>query len=115
LEQGEWAVSDFECIELENVDSVSVVKFKDKRVMDPTRIEKLGRELDIVAGSDQGKKLRVDFDNVKFISSAAISKLVVFEKRVRANGGKLRLSNLRPEVRDVFNMARLDSVFEIEE
>lgn len=108
-------MSEFECIELENVDSVSVVKFKDKRVMDPTRIEKLGKELELVAGSDQGKKLRVDFDNVKFISSAAISKLVVFEKRVRANGGNLRLSNLRPEVRDVFSLARLDTVFDIED
>ncbi len=114
MEQGE-NVSEFECIELEAVDSTSVVKFKDQRVMDPARIEKLGKELEMVAGSPQGKKLTVDFDNVKFISSAAISKLVVLEKRVRANGGKLRLSNLRPEVRDVFSLARLDTVFDIEE
>ena len=108
-------MSQFECIELEAAGSASVVKFKDKRVMDPARIEMLGKELEMVAGSPQGQKLTVDFDNVKFISSAAISKLVVLEKRIRANGGKLRLSNLRPEVRDVFSMARLDSVFDIDD
>lgn len=105
----------FECIELEAFESDAVIKFKDKRVTDASRIEILGKELEQIAKDDGNQQLRVDFDNVKFISSAAISKLVVFEKRIRANGGRLSLSNLKPEVRDVFRLTKLDSVFEIED
>ncbi len=104
----------FECLEVESIDSESVVKIRDKRVSDPVRVEQLGKELESIAASE-AKDLKIDFDNVKFLSSAALSKLVVFEKRLRARGGTLRLSNLRPEVRDVFNLTRLDSVFHIED
>ena len=85
----------FECIDLENVESVAVVKFKDKKVMDPARIEKLGLELLTLVKSDKSANVLINFENVNFFSSAAINKLIILEKRVRACGGKIRLSNLR--------------------
>jgi anti-anti-sigma regulatory factor len=123
----------FECIELESVDDISVVKFKDEKVIDPSRIETMGQELlslvDDAAGAsdekslgdDAGKRdeqsdqsnVLVNFENVRFFSSGAINKLIVLEKRVRARGGKICLSNLRPEVRDLFSYTNLDSMFEI--
>ena len=106
-------MSDFECIQLANVEEVSVVKFLDEKVMDPGRIEQLGNELMTLAENDDRKHLLINFDNVKFFSSAAINKLIVLEKRMRAQGGKLRLSNLRPEVRDLFSFTNLDSLFDI--
>ena len=106
-------MSDFECIQLDDVEKVSVVKFVDEKVMDPSRIEQLGQELMSLAESDDKKKLLINFDNVKFFSSAAINKLIVLEKRMRAQGGKLRLSNLRPEVRDLFSFTNVDSLFDI--
>lgn len=106
---------DFECIELEDVDSVSVVKFKDKKVMDPSRIEKMGVELLELVDGDERDKVLINFENVNFFSSAAINKLIVMEKRIRARGGKIRLSNLRPEVRDLFSYTNLDSMFKIDE
>jgi anti-sigma B factor antagonist len=105
----------YECIELENVDSVLVVKFVDKKVMDPARIERMGQEL--LALVDEGKvdNLLINFENVKFFSSAAINLLIVLEKRVRGRGGSIRLGSLRPEVRDLFSYTNLDSIFKIEE
>ena len=105
----------YECIELENVDNVSVVKFVDKKVMDPARIERMGQEL--LALVDEGKvdNLLINFENVKFFSSAAINLLIVLEKRVRGRGGSVRLGSLRPEVRDLFSYTNLDSIFKIEE
>jgi anti-anti-sigma factor len=114
-------MSDFECIELDSIDDVSVVKFKDQKVMDPARIEALGQELlsliskESAEESDSGDQANVliNFENVKFFSSGAINKLIVLEKRLRANGREIRLSNLRPEVRDLFSYTNLDSMFEI--
>lgn len=105
----------YECIEMDTVEDVSVVKFVDERMMDAARIELLGSELlDAVSGEDS-ERIVINFENVSFFSSAAVSKLLVAEKRIRSQGGQLRLSNLRPEVRDVFSLTKLDSVFRIEE
>lgn len=103
-----------ECLELDHVDSVSVVKFRDKKVMDPSRIEQLGKELLELIADDESDQVLINFDNVSFFSSAAINKLIVLEKHVRAKGGKLRLCNLRPEVRDLFSYTSLDKMFEID-
>ncbi len=107
-------MSDFECIKLQNVEDVAVVKFNDEKVVDPARIEKLGSEL-LALADDDSKKLLLNFENVRFFSSAAINKLIVLEKRMREHGGKLKLSNLRPEVKDLFSFTNLDGLFSIKE
>ncbi len=103
----------FECIQLEDVDQISVVRFTDEKVMDPSRIEQLSQELLTLTTEEQRKNLLINFENVKFFSSAAINKLIVLEKRMRAAGGQMRLSNLRPEVRDLFSFTNLDGLFDI--
>ena len=108
-------MEDFECIELDNVDDVSVVKFKDPKVMDPSRIETMGKELLSLVDGDESENVLINFENVSFFSSAAINKLIVLEKRIRAQGGQIRLSNLRPEVRDLFSYTNLDSMFQIKD
>jgi anti-anti-sigma factor len=104
-----------ECLELDQVESVSVVKFRDKKVMDPSRIEQMGEELLNLVDEEDHDRMLINFDNVSFFSSAAINKLIVLEKQVCAKGGKLRLCNLRPEVRDLFSYTSLDKMFEIDQ
>jgi len=84
--------------------------------MDPARIEKMGKELlTLIENDDDSGNVLINFENVSFFSSAAINKLIVLEKRVRATGGQIRLSNLRPEVRDLFSYTNLDSMFQIKD
>ena len=104
-----------ECLKLNKVEQVAVVKFRDGKVMDPSRIEKMGKELLEIVEDEDNACLLINFDNVKFFSSAAINKLIVLEKQVRAKGGKLRLCSLRPEVRDLFSYTSLDQMFEIDQ
>ena len=104
-----------ECLELEQVETVAVVKFRDKKVMDPSRIEQMGKELLGLLEGDANERLLINFDNVSFFSSAAINKLIVLEKQVKAKGGRLRLCNLRPEVRDLFQYTSLDKMFQIDQ
>ena len=108
-------MGNFECLELENLEKVAVVKFRDPKVMDPVRIAKLGEELLELLEDENSEDMVVDFENVSFFSSAAINKLIVLEKHVRARGGEIRLTNLRPEVRDLFSYTHLDQVFKIQE
>ena len=109
-------MTDFQCIEIDSISNVSVVKLKDEKLMAPAQVETLGDELlSLVEGQlteDQANVL-INFENVRFFSSGAINKLIVLEKRVRACGGQIRLSNMRPEVRDLFSYTNLDSMFDI--
>lgn len=108
-------MSEFECIELKSIDNVSVVLINDSKVMDPSRIEKLGSELMSLIGDDRSDNVVINFENVNFFSSAAINKLVVLEKEIKARGGQIRLSNMRPVVRDLFRYTNLDSLFQIKD
>ncbi|MDG1874624.1 MAG: STAS domain-containing protein [Mariniblastus sp.] len=84
--------------------------------MDPARIERLGKELlSLVKDGDDSANILINFENVSFFSSAAINKLIVLEKRIRGTGGQIRLSNLSPEVRDLFSYTNLDSMFQIKD
>jgi len=105
-------MSDYNCIELLSKDDISVVKLVDDKVTDADRIAALGEELMTLA-QPEGGRVVINMDNVRFLSSSAINKLIVLERRLTSNGGRLKLSNLRPEVEEVFNITQLHSVFDI--
>lgn len=106
-------MTDFQCIKLTRKNDVSVVRLVDDRVMDSERIALMGKELLSLTDSENGNRVLLNLGNVRFLSSAAINKLIVLERRLGAAGGNLKLSNLSPEVEEVFNITQLDSVFEI--
>ena len=62
---------------------------------------------------DNRKRLLLNFADVTFMSSAALNKLIVLEKRVKKQGGRLKLCNLRRELREIFDITRLSTIFEI--
>ena len=60
------------------------------------------------------RRIVVDFETVTRFSAAAIGALIRVEKRVRDYSGRIRLSGMHPDVREVFKITRLDgSVFKI--
>ncbi len=106
-------MSDFECIELSNEDDVVVVKLIDEKVIDADRIRLLGQELLSLANDPDNRKVLINMEDVKFLSSSAINKLIVLDKRISSAGGRLKISNLSPEVEEVFNITQLNTVFDI--
>ena len=73
-------MADFQCIEIDSISNVSVVKLKDEKLMAPAQVETLGDELlSLVEGQltvDQANVL-INFENVRFFSSGAINKLIL--------------------------------------
>ncbi len=65
----------------------------------------------------QGQKgqraLFVDLSQVRYMDSSGIATLVEAMQHCMKQGSRLRLVDLSPAVRDVFELARLASVFEI--
>jgi anti-sigma B factor antagonist len=59
------------------------------------------------------KKLLLNFANVEYLSSAALGKLMTLNKKVKAAGGELRLANIKPEIKEVFSITKLDKMLKI--
>jgi len=55
----------------------------------------------------------LDFKDLEYISSLGLGALVKAQKRLLGAGGKIRLVNVNPHIRDVFRYAGLDGIFEI--
>ncbi|HTM52682.1 MAG TPA: STAS domain-containing protein [Pirellulales bacterium] len=102
-------------VQLSQVGDVSVVRFVDRKILDEANIQELGQELFQLVEDENHKSLLLNFSSVEFLSSAALGKLITLEKRVKAHGGKLKLSNIRPEIYEVFAITKLNKLFDIKD
>jgi anti-sigma B factor antagonist len=100
-------------VEISEVGEVTVVRFVDRKILDAANIQELGEELFGLVEQENRRSLLLNFSNVEFLSSAALNKLIVLDKKVKASGGVLKFSDLRPEIYDVFVITRLNQLFDI--
>ena len=92
---------------------VTMVRFLDRKIIDAANIQELGDELFALIEKEQRKNLLLNFANVEFLSSAALNKLIILDKKSKANAGKMKLCNLKPEIYEVFAITRLNQLFDI--
>ena len=57
----------------------------------------------------------IDFANTAYIDSSGLGVLVSLSKKIRENGGELRLSSLSEDLRTLFELTKLDTLFRIVE
>jgi len=59
------------------------------------------------------RKFLVDFRETGYIDSSGLGVLVSLSKRIRELDGELRLSNLNEDLRSLFELTKLDTLFQI--
>ncbi|MDR0786827.1 MAG: STAS domain-containing protein [Gemmatimonadota bacterium] len=59
------------------------------------------------------RRFVIDFVNTGYIDSSGLGVLVSLSKKIREQGGALRLSNLNEDLRTLFELTKLDTLFEI--
>lgn len=59
------------------------------------------------------KKLVIDFEGVKFVSSVILATLVIALKMVRVDNGYINLSSMTDKIKWLFEITRLNRVFGI--
>ena len=67
--------------------------------------------LEQLEGGD--RKFVIDFANTGYIDSSGLGVLVSLSKKIREQGGELRLSSLNEDLRTLFELTKLDSLFHI--
>jgi anti-sigma B factor antagonist len=102
-------------LEVSEVGDITVVRFRDRKILDEASIQELGQELFNLVEIEKRGKLLLNFSSVDFLSSAALGKLITLDKKVKAHSGKLKLSNIRPEIYEVFAITKLNKLFDIKD
>ena len=100
-------------LDVSEVGDVTVVRFRDRKIVEDVSIQQLGQEMFHLVEVDNRDKLLLNFSSVDFLSSAALGKLITLDKKMKAHGGALKLSNIRPEIYEVFAITKLNRLFDI--
>jgi anti-sigma B factor antagonist len=59
------------------------------------------------------RRILIDFSRTGYIDSSGLGALVSISKRIRESGGELRLSGLNEDLRSLFELTKLDTLFAI--
>ena len=102
-------------IRVKRTNSVSIVEFADRKILEELSIQEIGEELDKLVETEPGIQLLLNFSNVDHLSSAALGMLITLNKRVKEQAGQLKLSDINRQIYEVFKITRLNRVFEIHE
>ena len=101
-------------LEVEEIGDVTVVSFVDKRILEEQNIQKIGEDLFRLVEELGRTKIVLNFANVEYLSSAALGKFIKMFNIVKAAKGKLVLCNIRPEILEVFEITKLNKLFNIQ-
>jgi anti-sigma B factor antagonist len=101
-------------LEVEDIGDVTVVNFTDKKILDEQNIQIIGEQLFSLVDELGRLKLILNFSNVEYLSSAALGKFITLNKKVNAANGRLVLCNIAPQIYEVFEITKLNKLFNIQ-
>jgi anti-sigma B factor antagonist len=91
---------------------VTVVNFADASILDAQQVQQIGDELYDLVDKQARRKIVLDFERVRFLSSSALGVLITLRKKSDAIKGKIVFCNLRGDLRKVFKITNLEKMFE---
>src|SRR5437870_13531376 len=101
-------------LEVEDIGDVTVVSFTDRKILDEQNIQAIGEQLFSLVDEMGRRKVLLNFANVEYLSSAALAKLITLNKKLQQAGGRLILCNIDPQIYEVFEITKLNKLFDIQ-
>jgi anti-sigma B factor antagonist len=98
-------------ITIREVGDITVINCTENRIVDEMVIHDWGQQLFSLVENNDKTRLVLSFQDVEFLSSAALGKLITLEKKVRAADGLLALCNVAPVIWKAFEMTGLNKKF----
>lgn len=102
-------------LRVKRIGDVNQVEFVDRNILDEANIQHIGEEIASIIEANPNPKLLISFSNVDHLSSAALGTLITINNKVRNANGQLRLSDIDPQIYEVFVITKLNKLFEIHE
>ncbi|RUL87709.1 STAS domain-containing protein [Tautonia sociabilis] len=75
--------------------------------------EELGEALIAAASARGWCRLILDCSNVRFLTSLGLGALIRLDRQLRPAGGRLRIVGLKDDLRELFEITRIDRVVQL--
>ena len=92
---------------------VLVVYINEPKLLDERIITETSKELMTMVDKAEQRMLLVNFQSVRFMSSAMLGKLVTLYKDCKKNKVNLKMSNVHKEITEIFKITKMDKLFKI--
>jgi len=92
---------------------VIIVQLLDKEVLEEHVIAEIGEALFTLVAQEKPVKLVLDFSRVNHMSSSTLGMLIRLSKHIGESGSALKLCAIKPTLYNVFEITKLDRLFEI--
>jgi anti-sigma B factor antagonist len=102
-------------LDVTEVGDVAVVRIRSHRIIEEIDVEQFGNEMFSLVENDKRGKILLNLSMLEFLNTPAVGKMVALQRKVKAQGGVLKLSNLRPKIGEIFTVFKLNRVFDIKE
>jgi anti-sigma B factor antagonist len=100
-------------VSVQNQKDISIVQFTNNRILDEANIADIGNTLKVLIEEKEHPKLLLDFSTVDHLSSAALGMLINANNSIKQRNGQLRLTNIKPQIYEVFVITKLNKLFRI--
>ncbi|MBN1392123.1 MAG: STAS domain-containing protein [Sedimentisphaerales bacterium] len=98
-------------VEITSEGKAAVVSFRAASISNVEEITAASRQIKEFIESEQPKEVIVDFECVKFFSSAVLGLLLDIRAKLKAYDGEVVISSINPQLYRVFKITHLDRIF----
>src|SRR4030042_1889603 len=89
----------------------AIVAFKSASISNMEEIAAASRQIKEFIEAEQPKEMVVDFELVKFFSSAVLGLLLDIRAKLKTYDGEVVISSINPQLYRVFKITHLDRIF----
>ena len=93
---------------------VTVVEFMQVRMLDDTNINMMTAQLNALVDKTLDLRILIDFNNIQYLSSIVLGRLMELHKKIKKAKGKLVLCSIDKKIMEVFKVMKLDKILQIE-
>ena len=99
---------------VQQVENLTVIEFQTPSLMEPGELEKIGTELYRLIEEEDRRRIILDFEKVKYISSQAIGIIMAMRKKMAAlKHTKLVLCSVSPALQQLLKITGLDKLLTV--
>lgn len=92
---------------------IAIVRFNETKILDQRNINAIAAELQEMVEKRAIRQMLINMENVQFLSSVVLGKLMALLKTLKANKGELRLCCIAPSIFEIFKITRMDTMLGI--
>ena len=94
-------------------EDVIILDFEQTKILHQDAVDTIGAELQNIARTTEMKKIVVDMNRIELMTSSMIGQFVSFHKQCQARGINISFCNLTKQIKELFKITKLDTMFQI--